>query len=72
MSKPMKIDDRAFFAGSGSPTFPKNNAVKEYESASGSGGKELDYEDTSAEIKSQQEKGIAKVKAHPMKPNYRN
>ena len=72
MSKPQMINDRAFFAGSGSPTFPKNNAVKEYQSASGSAGKELDYEDTSPEIKAQQEKGIAKVKAHPMMPNYRN
>jgi hypothetical protein len=71
MSKPMRIDDHAFFAGSGSPKFPVGNKTKEYSSAEGA-GHEGDYEDTSEEIKQQQLKAAAKVKAHPMKPNYRN
>jgi len=71
MAKPMRIDDHAFFAGSGSPKFPVGNKTKEYSSASGA-GEESDYEDTSEEIKQQQQLAAAKVKSHPMKPNHRN
>ncbi len=66
-----KITDRSFFAGSGSPTFPKSNAVKTYTSAEGAGALGR-YEDTSEAIKSQQDMGISKVKGHPMKPGHRN
>jgi hypothetical protein len=67
----MKINDHKFFAGSGSPQFPKGVHTKD-ESSAGGAGSEMDYEDTSAKIKSQQQAGVAKAKAHPMKPGYRN
>jgi len=67
----MRIDDHAFFAGSGSPKFPIGNKTKEYSSAEGAGS-EMDYEDTTDKIKAQQMAGVAKVKANPMKPLYRN
>lgn len=67
----MSVNDHSFFAGSGSPTFPIGNKMKQYTGAEGAGS-EMDYEDTSPKIKQMQDEGIAKVKAHPMKPNYRN
>lgn len=67
----MRIDDHAFFGGKGSPTFPTGNKVKEESSAEGAGSL-MKYEDTTEEIKAQQEKGISKAKSHPMKPNYKN
>lgn len=71
MAKPMNINDHAFFGGKGSPKFPEGNKVKEYQSANGAGA-EMNYEDTSEEIKAQQMKGAEKAKSHSMKPNYRN
>lgn len=71
MSKPQRIDDHAFFGGSGSPKFPMGNKMKEYSSAEGA-GHEGDYEDRTEDIKAQQELGISKVKDRPMKPNHRN
>jgi hypothetical protein len=67
----MRIDDHSFFGGSGSPKFPVGNKTKEMSSAEGAGS-EMDYEDTSEKIKSQQVAGVNKVKSHPMKPLYRN
>lgn len=68
-----RIDDHAFFGGS-SPkgkVFPEGNKTKEYTSAEGAGS-ELEYEDTTEMIKSQQNKGIDKAKARPLKTTYRN
>ena len=67
----MRIDDHKFFGGSGSPAFPKGVHTKDESSAVGAGS-EMDYEDTSAKIKSVQQAGVGKAKAHPLKPGYRN
>ena len=65
-----RIDDHKFFAGSGSPKFPKGVHTKDESSAEGS-GMVLRYEDTTEMIKSQQEKSVSQAKKHPMKPGYR-
>lgn len=68
-----QINDHSFWAGgkSKASVFPEGVKTKSYSSAEGA-GKESDYEDTSEKIKSQQQMGVAKAKAHPMKPLYRN
>ncbi len=71
MSGGKRIDDHAFFGGSGSPRFPTGNKLKSESSAEGSGGISQ-YEDTTEKIKSQQEMGIKKAKSHPQKSGYRN
>lgn len=73
MSKAQKIDDHSNWIGSGSKEspLPMNSKMKQFESAVGAGS-ELDYEDKTSDVKQQQDKGIAKIKSHPMKPNYRN
>lgn len=65
-----RIDDHKFFAGSGSPQFPKGVHTKDESSAEGSGSL-MHYEDTTETIKSQQEKSVSQTKKHPMKPGYR-
>jgi hypothetical protein len=65
-----RIDDHKFFAGSGSPKFPKGVHTKDESSAEGSGAV-MRYEDTTEMIKSQQEKSVSQAKKHPMKPGYR-
>ncbi len=68
----MKITDHKFFAGSGSPQFPKGVHTKDESSAEGAGAV-MKYEDTTEAIKAGQMEGNKKIKAHPMKqPNYRN
>lgn len=69
----MSIDDRSFFMGGSSKEspLPMKSGMKQYSSAEGAGS-EMDYEDTTEKIKAQQVAGVAKVKAHPMKPLYRN
>lgn len=68
----MKINDHSFFAGSGSPRFPKGVHTKDYSSAEGAGAVSK-YEDTTEAIKEGQQAGDRKIKSHPMKqPNYRN
>ncbi len=68
-----RIDDHSSFAGSSSKqsVLPVGNKVKTYTGAEGAGS-EMDYEDTTEKIKSQQDMGIGKVKARPVKPGYRN
>jgi hypothetical protein len=66
-----RIDDHKFFAGSGSPTFPKGVHTKMESSAEGSGGLSR-YEDTTETIREQQVEGMRKAKGHPLKSNYRN
>ena len=67
----MKITDHSFFAGSGSPKFPKGVHTKDESSAEGFGALNH-YEDTTEAIKSQQEMAKKKVHGHPMKPGTRN
>lgn len=68
-----KIDDHSFWAGSKSKgsVFPEGVHHKMESSAEGAGslGK---YEDTTEAIRSQQEMGIRKAKAHAHKSEYRN
>ncbi len=73
MAKPQMINDHSNWIGSSSKEspLPMNSKMKQFTSAVGAGG-EMDYEDTTEEIKQQQDKGISKIKSQPMKPNYRN
>lgn len=73
MSKPMRIDDHASFAGKGSAksVLPVGNKVKEFDSAEGAAGMAR-YEQTSEDIKEVQNKAKAKAKGRPLQPGYRN
>lgn len=69
-----RIDDHSFWGGAKgkSSVFPDGpHKTKEESSAVGAGAL-AHYEDTTETIKAQQVMGINKVKAHPMKPGYRN
>lgn len=69
-----RIDDRSFWAGSGSngSVFPMGAKTKDESSAEGAGNV-MKYEDTTEAIKASQVAGVGKIKAHPMKqPGYRN
>lgn len=72
MSGGQRIDDHSFWAGKRSKgsVFPEGVHTKDEASAEGAGtvGK---YEDTTQAIKSVQDQGISKAKAHPMKSGYR-
>lgn len=73
MSGGQKINDHSSWTGKGSKGSVFAEGVKtEMHSSAASAGAENDYEDTTASIKRQQDMGAAKVKAHPMKPEYRN
>jgi hypothetical protein len=73
MAGGQKINDRGSWAGSASKEspLPMGSKMKQYNSAEGAGA-EMDYEDTSEKIKSQQVEGVSKAKARPQKPLYRN
>jgi hypothetical protein len=68
-----RIDDHSSWIGKGNKdsVFPMGCKCKNESSAEGAGSLSK-YEDTTDEIKKSQDMGIAKVKAHAMKPNYRN
>jgi hypothetical protein len=68
-----RIDDHSFWAGGKSKEspLPMNSKMKQYNSAESSGS-EMDYEDTTEKIKSQQNMGVGKAKAYPQKPLHRN
>lgn len=68
-----RIDDHSFWAGGKSKgsVFPEGAKVKTYDSADGAGS-EMDYEDTTEKVKSQQELGVSKIKGHPQRPLHRN
>jgi hypothetical protein len=68
-----KIDDHSSWMGKGAngSVFPMGAKVKNESSAEGAGAVSK-YEDTTETIKSQQQMGIGKIKAHPMKPGHRN
>ena len=67
-----RIDDHSFWAGgkSKASVFPEGVKTKNESSAEGAGAV-MKYEDTTETIKAQQEMGIKKAKAHPMKTGYR-
>ena len=69
-----RIDDHSFWAGGKgkASVFPDGPHKTKMESSAEGAGSEMDYEDTTEKIKSQQVAGVGKVKAHPMKPGYRN
>lgn len=72
MSGGKKITDHGFFAGSGSPRFPKGVHTKDFSSAEGA-GELMKYEDTTEAIKSTQEQARSKIKGHQGKlPVHRN
>ena len=71
MSGGKMITDHKFFAGSGSPRFPKGVHTKDESSAEGF-GKLSEYEDTTEKIKAQQEMNKKKVHGHAQKPGHRN
>ena len=73
MSGGQRIDDHSAWMGSSSKEspLPMNSKMKQFNSAA-SAGSEMDYEDTTEKIKSQQEKGTSQAKGRPMKPGYRN
>lgn len=69
----MRIDDHRNFAGKAGKdmVMPQGVHTKSYSSAEGAGS-EMDYEDSSEKIKSQQMMGVGKVKGHAQKPLHRN
>ena len=69
-----RIDDHSFWAGSKSKdsVFPDGPHKTKDESSAEGAGSLMRYEDTTETIKAQQNDGIGKIKARPMKPNYRN
>ena len=68
-----RIDDHSNWIGKSGKdmVMPQGVHTKAYSSAEGSGevGR---YEDTTEAIHDQQEMGMKKTKAHPLKSNYRN
>lgn len=73
MAGGQKINDHKSWMGSGSNGTVLSQGVKtKMESSAEGAGHLSNYEDTTEEIKTQQMKGIAKAKSHPMKANYRN
>ena len=73
MAGGQKINDHTFWGGpkSKDSVFPKGVQTKDEHSAEGA-GEVLEYEDTTAMIKKQQDIGKAKVKARPLKSTFRN
>jgi hypothetical protein len=71
MSKPQKINDYGGYPHTADMSMKSKNRLKEYTSAEGSGNLPQ-YDETTEDIKRDQLAGDAKVKAHPMKPGYRN
>jgi hypothetical protein len=68
-----RIDDHSSWIGDRTEKniFPSGMKEK-YETSAEGAGEENQYEDTTEAIRSQQEMGKAKAKAHPTKANYRN
>ena len=71
MSGGQKINDFGGYPHTSEMAMKSKNSLKTFTSAEGA-GKETEYEDTDAMIKSQQEKGVSKAKGHPLKATYRN
>jgi len=66
------IDDHSFWAGSGNEqnVLPMGAKFKAQPGTEGAGSMSK-YEDTAEAIKATQEESVRKIKAHPMKPGYR-
>lgn len=73
MSGGQRIDDHSSWIGKGSDgvVYPSGAKMKRETSAEGA-GTIMEYEDTTAKIKAQQDMGIAKAKSHKTKPSHRN
>jgi hypothetical protein len=73
MSGGKKIDDHSSWIGGAGKdmVMPAGAKTKNMSSVEGAGSL-MKYEDTDETIKSQQAAGVAKIKARPMKPEYRN
>ncbi len=67
----MRIDEHKFFAGSGSPQFPKGVHTKNESSAEGAGSL-MRYQDSTEEIRASQVAAEKKIKARPMMDHDRN
>jgi hypothetical protein len=69
-----RIDDHSFWAGKKGKdsVFPDGPHKTKDESSAEGGGNVMRYEDTTEKIREQQVEGSKKMKAHPLKPNYRN
>lgn len=69
----MKIDDHSFFAGGVDKEviMPRGAHLKAQADANGMGDL-MNYEDTEAKIRDQQDLGVRKQKSHPQRPMYRN
>ena len=74
MSKAQRIDDHSFWAGSKgkSSVFPDGPHKTKTETSAEGAGKLAEYDQTTEDIRRDQVAGDGKVKAHPMKPGYRN
>lgn len=70
----MRIDAHGTWMGPKGKTsvFPDGPHKEKVESSAEGAGSLMRYEDTTEAIKSAQVKGAAKIKAHPLKPEYRN
>lgn len=70
----MRIDDHKWWGGAKGKdsVFPDGPHKTKAESSAQGAGSEMDYEDTTEKIKSQQVMGVNKIKSHPQKPLYRN
>lgn len=67
-----RIDDHSSWLGSGKDGMPPAECkVAKFDSANGNGGLSQ-YEDSSERVKAVQNENVKKMKAHPMKPGYRN
>lgn len=71
MAGGQKIDDFGGYPHTSEMAMKSKNSLKSFTSAEGAGA-ENEYEDTDAMIKKQQEMGVSKAKAHPLKSGYRN
>ena len=73
MAGGQRIDDHKSWMGAPGKNMvlPMGAKTKVEMSAEGAGA-ENDYEDTTEKVKAQQMAGVAKIKARPMKPLYRN
>ena len=69
-----RIDDHSFWAGGKSKdsVFPDGPHKTKDESSAEGAASVSKYEDTTEAIRSVQVQGAKKVKAHPLKPGYRN
>ena len=71
MAGGQKINDMGGYPHTSEMAMKSKNSLKSFTSAEGAGA-ENEYEDTDAMIKKQQEMGVSKAKAHPLKTGYRN